>query len=1188
MQFKRIEINGFKSFADPVSIDFTDGITCIVGPNGSGKSNVSDALRWVLGEQSARSLRGGRMEDVIFAGTQSRRSKGMAEVTLVIDNSDRELAIDFAEVAITRRMYRSGESEYLINRAPCRLRDIRDLIMDTGIGVEGYSIIGQGKIADIVSNKMDSRREIFEEAAGIVKYRNRKEEAEKKLESASVNLDRVSDIIFEIESRIGGLEEDSKKAAEYLELRDKYKAVEINIILRNIEQAGSKTEAVNEELREIEEEIAGVMASRDAFAEKLRQLREKGGELEKQLDGIRTALMYKNEDISSAAGKKQLNAQQLDALDRDDERLAAEIEDIKARIARQESAKSELLTRIDELEEAAELSAGRLAEASRRSADAGRRFREAEEAASGKRNELMELSASQAEIRAEMQSAQSLKASLERRLERLAEDDEQKAGSAAELEDKLKASEAAGREAEEALSSLRDSLKAQEEAAAGSASEIEELQKSISALRLERSRLSAREKLFEELESSYEGYGGGVRFIMGRKLPGVIGVLGDLINVPRGWELAIETELGGKMQDIVCEDDGTAREAIALLKKEKAGRLTFLPVSDIRAGKPADVSELAGCRGFLGLASERVSVSLSGRGSAAEAKEIAEYLLGRVVVCDSLDNAVSMSRRDRGLRFVTLEGDIVSAAGAITGGSVRNNTASILTRRSERSDLKKQSSELSKRISEAEQSLQKATVRRGEAEAQLELLRSGIAGRQTDLALLKRSMEQDEQMLKDSRESSERRARESEELRVEIDRAGADAFEAEEKLAALEERADAISRELTALSEGLTGLRAAAESAREAETLQRIKEESSAGELRAAGDRLSALEELEEELSEDLRKKGEGLSSNDIRRKQIEAFGEGADEAIEKMEAEKKAIEQQLAETAALRQKNGEEASEAEEQRLAAESSLYDAQMKKHDAELRQARFDSQTESLKEKLWDEFEISYAQAAEYEQEDFVMSRGLKEAREYRDRMRQIGTVNIGAIEEYKAVKERYEFLTMQRADILQAVDELKTVISDTDATIKARFAESFTSVAENFEETFTELFGGGHARLSLEDPSDPMASAIEIEAQPSGKKLQNINLLSGGEKTMTAIALMFAVLRSKPTPFCILDEVEAALDETNIDRFANYLKNFKNTQFALITHQKATMEHADSLYGVTMPEQGVSKLLSLRLGEDFEM
>ena len=336
MHFKRIEINGFKSFADPVSIDFTDGITCIVGPNGSGKSNVSDALRWVLGEQSARSLRGGRMEDVIFAGTQNRRSKGMAEVTLVIDNSDRELAIDFSEVAITRRMYRSGESEYLINRAPCRLRDIRDLIMDTGIGVEGYSIIGQGKIADIVSNKMDSRREIFEEAAGIVRYRSRKEEAEKKLDSASVNLDRVNDIIYEIEGRIGGLEEDSKKAAEYLELRDKYKTVEINIILRNIEQAGSKTEAVSEELRQIEEELAQVRESRDGFAEKLKALREKGEELDRKLEQIRTSLMYKNEDISSAAGKRDLSSQQLEALERDDERLASEIEDIRARIERQD------------------------------------------------------------------------------------------------------------------------------------------------------------------------------------------------------------------------------------------------------------------------------------------------------------------------------------------------------------------------------------------------------------------------------------------------------------------------------------------------------------------------------------------------------------------------------------------------------------------------------------------------------------------------------------------------------------------------------------------------------------------------------------------------------------------------------------------------------------------------------------
>ena len=1178
MHFKRIEINGFKSFAEPVSIEFTDGITCIVGPNGSGKSNVSDALRWVLGEQSPKSLRGGRMEDVIFAGTASRRSKGMAEVTLVIDNSSGELAIDFSEVAITRRMYRSGESEYMINRTPCRLRDIRDLIMDTGIGVEGYSIIGQGKIADIVSNKMESRREIFEEAAGIVKYRNRKEDAERKLDSASQNLARVNDIVYEIESRIGGLEENSKKAAEYLEIRDKYKAVEINIILRNIDQAEDKTGAVKEELEEIEAKLVTLGSERDSHAAEAKSLRAKAEELAGKLEELRSELVKRTEEIGSVESRRQLGLQQLDALKKDDERLISEIADIDDKLARQAAAKAELSVRTDELEAAAESSADRLAEAVARSSQAEDAFRQAGRELDERKSELLEASSLAAAARAEIQSTGAMAESLRRRLERLEEDEDEKSGSSAELEEKLGRSEEEKKALAKSIEELEAKEKAELASIAKAAEELSSFRKKISELRLESGRLSARAKLLAELENSYEGYSGSVRFMMKQGIKGIIGVLGDLISVPRGWELAIETELGNKMQNIVCEDDDTARRAIDLLKKNQAGRLTFLPVSSIRAGKPADVSAVENCEGFLGLASENVSCEKGGA-------EIVDYLLGRVVICDRIENAIKMSKLERGLRYVTLEGDIVNAAGAITGGSVKNNTASILSRKSERDELERSIEKLAKDIEKAEASEREASEERTKAEERLEQTRSEIASGRMDEALLKRSIEQDMLMLQGSREDVARRARERSELADEILAAEQGMEKARAEAAEKEARCSAIEDELEKLSERESVARSLFDEAKEAETAQRIADGEARQELRSAGDRLAAIEEYELELQSDRSRREGSLASNERVRAQISSFGEGAGQVLKEKEEEKKQLEQRIEDISAERTESAAKAEEAEQRRLDSESALYNTQMSKHDAELRLSRFDSQSEALKEKLWDEFEISYAQAAEYEDKDFVMSRGLREAREYRERMRAIGNVNIGAIEEYRAVKERYEFLTSQREDILKAVEELRTVISETDATIKARFKESFDSVSENFEEIFTELFSGGRARLSLENPEDPMTSAIEIEAQPSGKKLQNINLLSGGEKTMTAIALMFAVLKSKPTPFCIMDEVEAALDETNIDRFAKYLGNFKNTQFALITHQKATMEYADALYGVTMPEQGVSKLLSLRLGDD---
>lgn len=1181
MYFKRMELNGFKSFADPVTIEFTDGITCIVGPNGSGKSNISDALRWVLGEQSPKSLRGGKMEDVIFAGTENRKAKGMAEVTLVIDNTERTLPIDFAEVGITRRMYRSGESEYMINRTPCRLRDIRELIMDTGIGVEGYSIIGQGKISDIVSNKMESRREIFEEAAGIVKYRTKKAETEKSLSTAKDHLDRVNDIVYEIESRIGGLEEDSKKASEYLELREKYKAVEINVLLKNIEISDQRAETTKEEIREAEQGLELLVKNRDAAEEKLSLQKEAVLRLEAETASAREALTSKTEEIHRITSTRELNLERLASLEKDDQRLTEELAAIEEKKARQDELLGSLQEELSQAEKDSLELKDLVKELDEKRAAAFDDLEESRDWADDLRNRLLALSSETATLRAEAQSAESLKQSLLRRKTSLQEEDG-RLGAAqavrAQLEEAKKEFEEARSAEEELKQALIQTIDRIEEAEIAE----EKASKRAEELRVQSGRLSAREKLLDELEKAYEGYGGGVRFLMSRNVKGIIGVLGELLKVPAGWELAIETVLGAKMQDIVCQSDASAKVAIDLLKKHQAGRLTFLPVDDLRVQRPASAESVKNSKGFLGLASDHVTIT-SGH------HHIVEYMLGKVVICDTLDNALAMSERnDNGLRFVTLEGEIVNAAGAITGGSFKNNTGNILSRKAERDQLSQKLAQNEAELVQVNAAKLKASEMRSQALKDREKAAARVSEKQTERALKESSLGLLELRLKDEEGSEKSRLAELKDLDLEILRTGEDAKSSLAKLDAAQEETAMVKEQLQEAVQTLDLQQKAADESSEAVTQARLKEGAALQSVKSVQSRIADLKNAQTELSSEALAKKESLAKNSLLRTQTLTFGDGAEDAIAALEKEKCFLEERLASLEEERRAQEQQREAFEEDRRRAESAMYDKQMVKHDAELRLARCEAHTDSFKDKLYDEFTLTYAQAYELADPDFVLNKGMRESREYKDRMKAIGSVNIGAIEEYRSVKERYDFLTAQRSDLLEAISQLNTVITDTDQLIKDLFKKSFDSVVENFELTFKELFKGGNARLSLADPDDPMESAIEIEAQPPGKKLQNINLLSGGEKTMTAIALMFAVLRSKPTPFCILDEVEAALDENNIRCFAAYLKKFSRTQFALVTHQKATMEHADVMYGVTMAEHGVSKMLSLKLGDQISL
>ncbi len=1181
LYFKKIYMHGFKSFAEPVTIDFHEGITCIVGPNGSGKSNISDAIRWVLGEQSPKALRGGKMDEVIFAGTASRKSRGMAEVTLVIDNSEGILPIDYNEVAITRRMYRSGESEYLINNNQCRLKDIRELIMDTGIGVDGYSIIGQGKIADIVSNKPESRREIFEEAAGIVMYRTKKAEVERKLAASNANLERVNDIVSEIEGRIGKLKTDSEKAAEYLSLRDRYKELEINITLKNIENLELKVEFLKDDIIEAAAEIEALREEKAEIDKKTAADKMRSENLEELASETSAKLLLAVEEINALARRSEVNRERISALDENTRRLTAEIAAAAAKLA-DEKENAEGLKRdngkIDE----------ELAQLDNALKDALERYEKltgvlgAEaESIDSRKNSIYELHSLAQSKRAEAQSLRSLKENLNMRRAQLEAEYEEEQAERANAEKAKRESEAerAGliKDTEDARSAARTLT----EKYNSSLMKERQTAKEIEELRITIGQLSGRKKTIEEMEANYEGYNHAVRYIMKADMRGIEGVVAELMNVPAGYETAIETALGASLQNIVCADDKSAQDAVNILKANRAGRLTFLPLASVRGTLNKD-SRVTSAAGFKGYGSECIEFD-------SKYRNIFEYLLGRTVVVDNMNNAVKLSKTaGSGLRFVTLEGEIINSGGAITGGRYKNNTANLLERKAEIAKLESEIAVKTKSKQESDEKLDE--LRRFIERTADEIAEANEEVKRLEVALImcENRLETALSVLADMDESKEKR-------KSEFDRIEEEGAKSSAMIAALLAEAEKAERDIEEATDETNSALAEYEEKRSA--LDEINEEivkarmavNLCREQKNSIDSMAVLVnerilDLTRELEEKTRERENLLNQ----RSEITSGHDDTDALVSAKIRERENLESYAAEIAEEKAAVAAAINESSEAKDEIEQKLTVLQDSKYNTEIKIAKNETQLDNFKDKLWEEFEVSYVQAMEFKKKDFVMNAAVQESRKIKSRIKELGEVNVGAIREYEQVSERYEFLTKQRTDILEATNSLAEIIKDMDKTIKARFKESFEGVMTNFEEIFRELFGGGHAQLALEDENNPLESGIEIIAQPPGKKLQNINLMSGGEKTMTAIALMFAVLKTKPTPFCILDEVEAALDDANIDRFANYLKNFEGIQFALVTHQRATMEHADVLYGVTMPEQGISKLISLRLGDKFDL
>jgi len=1178
MYFKRLEMHGFKSFAEPVVIDFNEGITCIVGPNGSGKSNISDAIRWVLGEQSPKALRGGKMDEVIFAGTEDRKSRGMAEVTLVIDNTEGVLDIAYNEVAITRRMFRTGESEYLINNNQCRLKDIRELIMDTGIGVDGYSIIGQGKIADIVSSKPENRREIFEESAGIVMYKNRKAEAERKLESTQGNLDRVEDILAEIEGRIGGLKEESEKAAEYLKLKERYTDLEINISLYTIDNIEAKNKEIKSDLAGMEDKLRELRDRKASVDAEIAEARERSENLDKLGNEARENQLKLIEEINTLRNKSQVDEERLRNIENDDKRLADEITEIEGKISKEKNNETELIRNEREISASSrdadenlqkkvisynELSANAAALASKIEAgkDAVYRFNST---ASSKESEA--------------RSIQSLKDTLLKRKTQLSEEAGKIAAENVDAGSRLHVAELKEKEVRRKLVEISDYL-------ANSAKDRVEMEESLKRLNLtiednkiKGSQLDSRMHTIEEMESNYEGYNYAVKYIMRSSLVGIRGVVAEMMHVPEGMEIAIETALGASMQNIVVDTDDDAKRAVNALKDSNSGRLTFLPVASVRGGRADVDSRIIGDPGYKGLGCDCIRFE-------DKYRNIFHYLLGRVAVVEDMDTAVRLSKlTTQGLRFVTLDGEVINSSGAITGGRYKNKTANLLERKAEITKLGRELDEIRKTVLSSVQEAKRLAQN-------IEELKSAQASKEADqhaeeitLAEITTAITSIEAELKGIGTDSSKSEREMESIEKELVDADGMISEllstAEKAKIDAEEAGRSIENDMISYENA----KKLAESASEEITSTRV----AAGEWAA---RKESIENLLKRVRSAISDYEFQMETKQNQQRDLAAeknrivFGSGSETSnIENLMIDKSKIDEYIKGVQEERAGVGTRLNTITREKDSVDTDLNSYAEQKYQLEIKSAKNDTQLDTLKDRLWNDFEISYAQAMDYRRGDFVLTPSVKESREIRNRMKELGDVNVGSIKEYESVSERYKFLNDQKADITTAMEELNSIITEMDGTIRKQFKENFDQVVLNFEEIFKDLFSGGTAELRLEDEENPLESGIIINAQPPGKKLRNINLLSGGEKTMTAIALMFAVLKTKPTPFCIMDEVEAALDDNNIDMFAEYLRKFDGIQFALITHQKETMEHADVLYGVTMPERGVSKVLSLKLGD----
>lgn len=1186
MKLKKLELYGFKSFAQRTEIVFDEGITGIVGPNGSGKSNIGDAVRWVLGEQSAKTLRGASMSDVIFNGTQKRKPLSYCEVSLVFDNDDHALAMEAAEVMVTRRVYRNGESEYYLNRTACRLKDVVDLFRDTGIGKEGYSIIGQGRIDEILSRKSEDRRQVFEEAAGIVKFKARKEEADKKLQRTLENLERVDDILDELTKRLKPLEEQSRNARVYLELSTELKDLDLNLFLIRSDRARARLSELESELLTVQTILADTESALTDKTTRRDETQNRIDQLEEAITKARTELMECAEHVHESQKKLSAMQSRRETRSENRQRIVREQEEAQERLA--EIEKDHVRIQADvEKQHSLIADAEQILRATQDAAEkAQAKEKEADAALEAQKAAVIDQMNRLSDVRNDKTRLNTMQAQMETRLTEIEESSgalqEQEAALREALTAAEKQLETENQHQQQCQEKLAQARQASDEADAAYANLRADVEKQSADMQA----AASRHNVLTEMTRDMEGYNMAVRRAMTyakqRGLTGVKGVLAQLMTVPQAYETAIDMALGAAQQNIVTDTEETAKELINYLRQNRLGRATFLPMSAIRGktlyGNERNALKLPGC---LGVASELVQCAPEYRG-------IVENLLGRTVIADNLDHGIPIMRAgNHAFRLVTLEGDVMHSGGSMTGGSAQSKVSNLLSRERE---LKELTAKLQTGRAELEKCRQELTQRQQTAQEKRQKVSDAVnALHQQEIAV--------------AREQA-RRESVSADLNAHLQRMQ----ETEQARVQLHQSLEDIRQQLENIEHQRTGAQGD-QSAMEQKTIEMqnalIKARAEAS---AENDRLMVrtlqlsdlrhgLSDLERDEAHAQQDQAQILREQERREQLLHEMDEL--DTVDENEMKREEAESARRQKEQLRQESAAQA--IEQRRSQAQSDLRDIlsdmenlheaynrdSEKLHKTELAKARIEGDQKNLQNRIWDTYKLTYAGAEEFRRTPFDEKESDRRAAELQGQIRALGTVNVGAVEEYAETKARVDDLTAQQQDLKRAEMDLRELIERLLIQMRSTFVENFSKMQGYFAETFTRLFGGGHAELKLMDPDDPLNCGIEVNAQPPGKKLQLLSLLSGGERALTAIAILFAMLKLKPTPFCILDEIEAALDDANIGYYADYLKEYsKGTQFIVVTHRKGTMERCNSLFGVAMEEQGVSRMVSVSL-QDYQ-
>ena len=1188
MHLKKLEIQGFKSFADKIEIDFKKGITAIVGPNGSGKSNISDAIRWVLGEQSVKTLRGNRMEDIIFSGTDNRKALGYAEVSIVFDNKDGLIPVDYQEVAITRRMFRSGESEYYINKSSCRLRDIREMFMDTGVGKDGYSIIGQGKEDEILSSRPEDRRTIFEEAAGIVKYKTRKEMAEKKLEKTNENLIRIEDIIGEQKRQLNYLKEQSEKAKTFTRLSNELKELEVNLFIRQIEKLEEKLQEIEKEKSKILIEIDKITKNRDNIEEKFYLMKKEIERLDNSLNDLQKEIMEVLKELGQKTNDAKLYKEKEKFYIKDRDRLHGEVESVDIKTQDKLEEKEILEKENIHIKEKLELLKQNYDEKNQELIKLNEGIYWKEEQIEEEKNQLM--------------NSNNLIVGKKNKINNFSSFEENILGRIKQLEKEINLKESLIDKNKSLIKEIEDIevLKSQEIIKKSKvltqlkmeeknySDELDKLYRNINKIKVELQGNISNYNLFKNMEEDYEGYYKSVKNLMLRCKNNellqkkLIGIVVDLIKVEEKYEKAIDVALGGSLQNIVTKNEEDAKFLIEYLRENKLGRITFLPLSTIK-GNPINISNKdRQDYNILGLASELVEYN-------PIYKNIIEYLLGRTIIVEDLKDGVVVAKRfGYRYRITTLDGDIINAGGSMTGGSMPSVSGNLLNRRLRLESLKEEINKLSNSRNKIEKQIEDTKFKLDGVAEKTNFENNNLQNLNIEIVKIENEKNKQATDLDRNLESIKTNSEEISNLNHELVEIKENKSNLFEEIKALEEKDLLLKKNIDEFVFKFKDEKVAKD--KFTEIVNELKLEINLVENKLKNNK-EKIEIIIEEMESLKILKENKIVENEKIKENIEKLIENAinlEETIEILSKEEGGKNDKLA------------VLKKEKEILMKEYYLEQENLKKTNEELnkfeklindwniKETKYKVELNNINGKLLENYELNYEEALELWMKIENLNLANTQVKKLKNEIKDLGTVDLSSIEEYEIQCERFSFISKQYEDLLSAKKDLEDVIIDMENKMEEQFLYNFNLINIEFNKVFSILFDGGKAELKLEDGDDILNCGIEINAQPPGKRLQNLNLLSGGEKSLTAVALLFAILQIKPTPFCILDEIDAALDEANINRYTNYLKSLSDdTQFIIITHRKSTMEMADILYGVTMEEEGISKIISIKLTDNLE-